>query len=89
MEDKDSLIGKKMKGFKFSGHTVGYNFAMDNYIGVIGTIKSVRSDTVTVKFPNYDTWSYPYPEILNHLVVEEELTIEQILNNIKNLTKQI
>jgi len=91
MKDKDSLIEKQVKGFKFKDGP-GYMSRMNIYIGVIGTIKSVRSDSVTVKFPNHDTWSYPYPEVLDHLVEEEpeeELTIEEILNNIKKLTSEL
>ena len=88
MED---LLGKKIKGFRFIGnpHSVNYNMSMNKYIGVIGKIKSVRNDSVTVIFPNHDTWSYPLSEIHEHLVEQEEQTIEQILNNIKNLTKDL
>jgi len=91
MED---LIGKQVKGFKFIGNpdSVNYNMSMNKYIGVIGKIKSVRNDSVTVMFHNHDNWSYPYPEILDHLVEEEpeeEQSIEEILNNIKNLTKDL
>jgi hypothetical protein len=85
MED---LLGKEIKGFKFSGG-IGYNMSMNKYIGVIGKIKSVRNDSVTVKFPNHDTWSYPLSEINEHLVEQEEQSIEEILNNIKNLTKDL
>lgn len=46
MED---LVGKKVKGFKFSGNNIGYNLGVE----------------------------------------EEELTIEQILNNIKKLTSEL
>jgi hypothetical protein len=60
---------------------------MNKYIGVIGTIRYVSSDSVSVKFPNHDTWSYPLSEIHEHLV--EEKTIEELLNTIKRLTLQI
>ena len=91
MED---LLGKEVKGFKFIGnpHSVPYNMSMNKYIGVIGKIRYVSDNAVTVRFPNHDTWSYPYKEALDHLVeeeLEEEQSIEEILNNIKNLTKQI
>ena len=85
MED---LLEKEIRGFKFSDGP-GYVPAMNKYIGVIGKIKSVRNDSVTIKFPNHDTWSYPLSEIHEHLVEEAELTIEEILNNIKNLTKDL
>jgi hypothetical protein len=85
MED---LLEKEIRGFKFRDGP-GYVPRMNDYIGVIGKIRYVSSDSVSVKFPNHDTWSYPLSEIHEHLVEEAELTIEQILNNIKNLTKQI
>ena len=85
MED---LLGKEIRGFKFNGGP-GYVPAMNNYIDIVGTIKYVSSDSVSVKFPNHDTWSYPLSEIHDHLVEEAKLTIEQILNNIKNLTKDL
>jgi hypothetical protein len=83
MED---LLGKEIRGFKFSDGP-GYVPAMNKYIGVIGTIRYVSSDSVSVKFPNHDTWSYPLSEIHEHLV--EEKTIEELLNTIKRLTLQI
>jgi hypothetical protein len=91
MED---LLGKEIRGFRFIGnpHSVNYNMSMNKYIGVIGKIKSVRNDSVTVIFPNHDTWSYPHKEALHNLVkeeLEEEQSIGQILNNIKNLTKDL
>ena len=91
MEDKDSLIGKKMKGFKFKNGP-GYVPKMNIYIDTIGTIKTHNGTVCGVKFDNGDRWAYPYPEILDHLVEkepEEEQTIEQILNNIKKLTSEL
>lgn len=85
MED---LIGKQVRGFKFNGGP-GYVPAMNKYIDIVGIIRYVSSDSVSVKFTNHDTWSYPLSEIHDHLVEQEEQSIEQILNNIKNLTKEI
>jgi hypothetical protein len=84
MED---LTGKEVKGFKFTGGP-GYVPRMNIYIDTIGTIKTHKKTACSVEFDNGDMWAYPYPEILNHLV-EEELTIEQILNNIKKLTSEL
>lgn len=88
----DSLIGKKAKGFKFSGKpTYGPN-RMDKYNGVVGKIVYVGSGVAQIKFPDGGNWNYPHAEILDHLVeeeLEEEQSIEQILNNIKNLTKDL
>ena len=88
MQDKDSLIGKQMRGFKFSG-IPGYIPSMHQYIDVIGTIERHGNNTVGVEFPNGDYWSYPYHEALDHLVEEEELTIEEILNNMKCLISKL
>jgi hypothetical protein len=86
MED---LIGRKVKGFKFSGYPT-HTKAMEKYDGVVGEISIYTFGTVrSIKFPDGKFYNYPYPEILNHLVVEEELTIEQILNNIKKLTSEL
>lgn len=88
----DSLIGKKAKGFKFNGEKPNYvSHSMDQYNGVVGVIRYTNSDVVQIKFSSGSIWNYPYKEALNHLVeeIEEEQSIEEILNNIKNLIKQI
>ena len=88
----ESLIGKKAKGFKFSGSPTYVPTRMDKYNGVVGKITYSNDKVVQIKFPDGQSWNYPYEEALNHLVeeeLEEEQSIEQILNNIKNLTKQI
>lgn len=82
----ESLLGKEIRGFKFEDGP-GYVLRMNKYIGVIGIIRYVSSDSVSVEFPDQDTWSYPLSEIHDHLV--EEQTIEEILNTIKRLTLQI
>ncbi len=86
MED---LVDKKVKGFKYNGYPT-HTKAMDKYDGVVGRICNYTSGSIrSIKFPDGAFYNYPYPEILNHLVVEEELTIEQILNNIKKLTSEL
>jgi hypothetical protein len=88
----ESLIGKQIKGFKFTGRPTYLPDNMDRYNGVVGKIIYAGSDVVQVKFPNNSTWNYPYKEALNHIVEEEpeeEQTIEQILNNIKKLTSEL
>ena len=85
---EESLIGKKAKGFRFKDGP-GYLSIMNKYIGDIGTIESQGEKTCTIKFNNGNRWGYPYPEIIDHLVEEEQQSIEQILNNIKNLTKDL
>ena len=88
----DSLVGKKAKGFKFSGAPTYIPNIMSKYDGVLGRIVYTDGNVVQIRFPDDKSWNYPHKEALNHLVeeeLEEELTIEQILNNIKNLTKDL
>jgi hypothetical protein len=86
MED---LVGKKMYGFKFSDGP-GFNSHMYDLIGKEAEILEYYPDhsTCTVKFDKLGLWSYPYPEILDHLV-EDERTIDELLSEIKQLTSQI
>jgi hypothetical protein len=85
----ENLIGRKAKGFEFSGYPT-HTKDMDKYDGVVGEICNYTTGPVrSIRFPDGQYYNYPYPEILNHLVVEEELTIEQILNNIKKLTSEL
>ena len=85
-----AIIGKQIIGFKFEGGP-GWNSEMDSHIGEIGTIIKKSYKWCSVIFPCDAKWSFPYPEILDHLVVEEEeeQTIEQILNNMKKLTEEL
>lgn len=46
----DSLIGKKAKGFKFSGAPTYVSHSMDVYNGVVGKIVYVNSDIIQIKF---------------------------------------
>ena len=88
MED---LLGKEIRGFKFSGSPTYFPHSMDAYNGVVGKIVYANSDVIQIKFSSGKSWNYPRKEALNHLVeeIEEEQSIEQILNNIKNLTKDL
>lgn len=64
--NKEDLIGKKVRGFKFEGD---YNIVMDKNIGEVGTIIAVSPNRkrVMVKYVNY-SWIYPTDQIENHLV---------------------
>lgn len=84
MED---LVGKKMYGFEFKDGP-GFPHSMRYFVGKEGEILKHYSDVCTVSFDEGGLWSYPYPEILDHLV-EEEKTIDQIINEVKQLTSQI
>jgi hypothetical protein len=86
MEDKN-LVGKKMYGFKFSGGP-GFTYSMKNFIGKEAEIISQNPDSCTVHFDKGGLWSYPYPEILDHLV-EDERTIDEIIIEMKQLTSKL
>lgn len=84
------LVGKEVKGFKFTGGPHYVPDRMDKYIGVVGEIRSISIDTFSVKFPDGHVWSYPLDQINEHLVEPEpDLSIEEILNNMKTLISKL
>lgn len=84
MED---LKGKMIYGFKFSDGP-GYTPSMKDLVGKLGVIISQHDKLCQVKFPRVGVWSYPYPEILDHLV-EKEKTIEEIIIELKQITSEL
>jgi hypothetical protein len=90
MEKKD-LIGKEMLGFKFeSGGSMAFIHFMEDFIGKKGKIISTSETSCSVRFPgDRHTWSYPYPQLIKHLVEnqeeEEEIDLEELFKQIKNL----
>lgn len=84
----EKYIGKEVKGFKFS---IGPGFVseMEKYVGQTGQIIEVRKNSFTVKFSDGGSQAYPYPEILKHLVEEEEINLEEVLEKIRNLKLQV
>ena len=73
MELKD-LIGKEMLGFEFEGGSNPY-FVQDmkEFVGKKGKIIRASETSCSVKFPNaYNTWSYPYPQVLEHLIENQK-----------------
>ena len=87
MELKD-LIGKEMLGFKFERDGT-FVQDMEEFVGKKGKITRVSERSCSVKFPNStNTWSYPYSQVLEHLVEnqkEEEIDLEELFKQIKNL----
>ena len=73
-------IGDKIKGFKFKGNRhFGYNLAMNDFIGRVGVITDIETDSVIISFYKNDDlirnnleeyWYYPIKEAYNHLVDE-------------------
>lgn len=83
----EELIGKEVKAFEFKGGP-GFTPSMKKRIGEIGTISNTGRGYCIVKFSDNYRWSYPHPEILDHLVQEEEeqeLTLGELLEQLKNL----
>lgn len=86
MED---LVGKMMYGFEFSGGP-GYAYAMKDLVGKIGVIKTQYEKSCQVQFPRGGIWSYPYPDIIDHLVdKEDDRTVDEIIIELKQLTSQL
>lgn len=84
-----SLVEKEVVGFEFRGSPT-HTRAMVKHIGEIGKITYQGVNICQVEFADASRYNYPYPEILQHLVEiepepEEELTIDEILNNMKNI----
>jgi hypothetical protein len=94
METKD-IIGKEIECFKFyTSNMLTYNH--DKYLGKKGIVLNINRSypqfaEVKVDTENGKTINVHYPtnDILKQLNEEEELTIDDILNNIKNLTKDL
>ena len=65
-------IGDKAKGFKFNGGTDGvhYDNEMDDYVGVVGEVAEVYSDSFVIMFPDHLEWMYP-ASLWNLAKVEE------------------
>ena len=96
MKGKD-LIGKQAKGFEFSENPqIGWNRSMFNHVGETGIItnyedKSDMEATYAVRFKSDSYW-YPAIGIEEQFIEEppeKELSIEELINQMKNLTSQI
>jgi hypothetical protein len=82
------LVGKMMYGFKFKDGP-GYTHMMKDLVGKLAVIKTHYNKVCLVQFKG-GIWSYPYPEILDHLVVKEDnRTIDEIIIELKQLTSQL
>lgn len=72
MEKYIPKIGDKVKGFKFDSGIdgVGYAAEMDDYVGEVGEVVDVYTDSFVVKFP--DSLEWMYPASLAHLAKIED-----------------
>ena len=80
----ESLIGKEVVAFKFER---GPEFipSIEKRIGQIGKIIKQNKNYCVLQFADMKIWSYPYPEILDHLFTEEEIDINALFEQIKNI----
>lgn len=62
---------------------------MEDLVGKKGKIINASTTSCLVIFPGEPhSWSYPYPQILEHLVEnqkEEEIDLKELFEQIKNL----
>jgi hypothetical protein len=93
----DDLIGKEVMGFEFSANPdIGWNSHMNKYIGTVGRITNYHhasNDNVTycVKFGANYFW-YPAVGIEEQFIEKEpekELSIDELVSQMKNLISQI
>ena len=71
MED---IIGKKVRGFEFEGYPQFVD-SMIRHNGKIGEIFTQEHNRCNVSFED-ESWNYPYPEILLHIIEEEEKELD-------------
>lgn len=80
----EEYLGREITGFQFKGGP-GFPEGMKKYVGQIGKVKSVGGLYWNIKFSDKKEYSYPYPEILDHLVAEEEIDINKLFEQISKL----
>jgi hypothetical protein len=94
------LIGKKFKGFRFNSRNgVSFVGSMERFVGKTGIVTDINEsrDICTVVFSrevdeHQFHWNYPISEVMQHLIEEEEkedVSIEQIIDNIKQLREKL
>jgi hypothetical protein len=80
-ESKESYVGKKIKGFKFTDTSIHtYATDMNKFIGKIGKIEEYNegADEFRVHFKG-DFWYYPATEALKHIVEEPKVSDEDLV----------
>jgi hypothetical protein len=88
--NKEELISKKVRGFKFKGEIgrIMFNSSMKDTIGEVGTIIEYdkKFNTFQVNFRD-SSWFYPAELIEQHLV--EEINHVKIISNKEILNERI
>jgi hypothetical protein len=92
MED---LIGKKVIGFAFKDNlVVGWNDNMNEYVGEIGEITEFSSDKTGAYYVQFSSNAYWYPALgIKEQFIEKEpeieLSLKELINNVKNIISKI
>lgn len=93
----EHLIGKSVKGFKFTVEQggIGYNPHMDKYVGKSATIvahvnplSTIRSAAFRFMFEDEETFIYPEQMVLDQLEANRDLSDDEI-NKLFNKIKQL
>ena len=73
----ENLVGKKMKGFSFrEKNCLRDRLEMHGFRGEVGEIVKVHPNFVDVYFGTFKTFSYPLPEVLEHIIQDEPIVPE-------------
>ncbi len=80
----ENLIGKKIRGFKYS-NKIGYADSMDKFIGEIGIVYWQNNSEIGVGFKNY-VFEYPIKEAIKHILPEE--TPQERVNRLEKELEQ-
>jgi len=84
----DELLGRKITAFKFEG-APGMTHYMQLKVGEVGMITYTGHGYCSVKFTDGARWSYPYPEVLSHLLPEEEVDLDKLFKDLIKIIKKV
>lgn len=75
MKAEDIKKGMEVRGFKFDGANspCGYAKKMDKYVGEVGKITNVDTDTFQITFKDGELWNYPIADFLDLQKDEEDM----------------
>lgn len=83
---EENLIGKEIVGFKFKGTSeCNWVLSISKHIGKIGKIIEESKTSCYVKFDDDDAWWFPTDQVLKQLKEEEEIDINALFEQIKNI----
>jgi hypothetical protein len=82
----NELLGRRITAFKFEG-APGMNQNMKLKVGEVGIITHAGRGYCNVIFTDGRKWSYPYPEILQHILPEEEVDLDKLFKDLIKIIK--